>query len=162
MHSDWKIAFRQWAEQLLDGAAGPLCLRLNDAAAVHPAAALLAWTAPAKMLFVTADQHAAENLAAALHDYMLLLDDRRPVWLAPEVKGLRREWLPENEAALCAALEAASAPRPALFIAGAAALLTRLARPAVFHGASCNGEYKSRMPPRRANSPGTWTSISWS
>ena len=80
-----------------------------------------------------ADTAAAERLAAALRTWLELAGDPRPVRLLPSAgQGSRRQWLPENEAARAAALDAARQGVPTLFVATAGALLDPAPPPRLF------------------------------
>ncbi|OGV67772.1 MAG: transcription-repair coupling factor [Lentisphaerae bacterium RIFOXYB12_FULL_65_16] len=86
-----------------------------------------------RLLVVTADTGLAENLIAALQTYWTILGDDRPLIPVPEVSaGHRNQWLPENEAARCAALDRALNPGSAVFITSVFGLLTAAPPPAQY------------------------------
>ena len=81
---------------------------------------------------VTADSSLADTLCPALRCYQEILGDERPLVHVPEVTGPRNTWIPENEAARCAALDAALHPAPALFVLSALSLLSPAPAPGDF------------------------------
>ena len=88
---------------------------------------------PGRVLLAAADSRRAEALATALLEYQTVTGDSRPVVLIPEVEqGNRRQWIPENEAARCAALHALACGTPGIFIAAVPALLAPVLSPADF------------------------------
>lgn len=93
----------------------------------HPGRSLLA---------VFPDGNQADLLIRSLHAWSGLVGDKRAIHRVPEIRGLRREWLPENEAARCAALDAALSGEPAIFVAEVAAVLLGAASPEEFRKAA--------------------------
>lgn len=127
-----------WRQQLLDWAAHcvsatrPLCLHLDGPGVMSAAAHALTAAEADRVVFVTSDAAAAERLADGLTDYAQLLGTIHPIHPVPEVEGLRRQWIPENEAARCAALHAALSGRPGIFVTSAAGLLAPTVSAAAF------------------------------
>ncbi len=99
------------------------------------------------LVAVAADASQADLLAQALADWGQLLDDPRPQHRVAEVRGLRREWMPENEAARCAALDAALSEQPGVFVAEAASLLPGAVPPANFRAAAFAVAVGQTLPP---------------
>jgi transcription-repair coupling factor (superfamily II helicase) len=74
------------------------------------------------LAIVTDDSHAASDLYEALPVYQEILGDSRPLVQVPEVVRARNQWVPENEAGVCAALDAAANTRdPVIFLVSALA-----------------------------------------
>ncbi|MDT8389099.1 MAG: transcription-repair coupling factor [Lentisphaeria bacterium] len=84
------------------------------------------------VVFVTADSAGADALAHSLDCWRNLTGDCRRIIPVPEVRGLRREWFPENEASRCAALDQALGGRPGIYVAETGAVLPTDCDPAAF------------------------------
>ena len=82
-----------------------------------------------RAVVVAADSGRADNLAATLGSLLQLLGETRPVIPLPEVAPGRRQWVPENEAGRCAALDAALSGRNAIFVTTAAVLMSETITP---------------------------------
>jgi transcription-repair coupling factor (superfamily II helicase) len=107
--------------------------RVADAVSLSAMAVAQCQRFPDRVLLVAADSRRAEALATALLEYQTVTGDVRPVVLIPEVEqGARRQWIPENEAARCAALHALAAGAPGIFIAAVPVLLSPVLSPADF------------------------------
>lgn len=76
------------------------------------------------LVVVTPDSNHADFLTRAVEHWWNLVCDPRAVMRIPEIRGLRREWVPENEAARCLAFDAALSGRPSVFIAEVSSLLS--------------------------------------
>ncbi|MFA5203976.1 MAG: DEAD/DEAH box helicase, partial [Lentisphaeria bacterium] len=137
---DWLQAFRAWL-----AAAGPPAghggsppptrrqLPVADVELLPFLLCRLARPLAGPAVVAVADTAAAERLAAALQGWLELAGTPRPVRLLPPAgQTTRRQWIPENDAARAAALDAARAGEPALFIAAAAALLDPVPPPGEF------------------------------
>ena len=131
--ADWQKQIADWAASTrLVG--GPVRFLLRDPATVGITLTRILVARPGRVLVVTADSSAAERLRAALPMYQQMVGDRRPIVFLPEVATIRRnQWLPENEAARCAGLNAAMATDgAAVFLASVTALLTSALSPSRF------------------------------
>jgi len=129
---EWQKRLAGWAAALDVGAASAR-FQLQDDRTVAIVLARLGAVCPGRLLVVTADSSTAEKLSLALSTFQTMLGDEREVICVPEVVTTRRnQWLPENEAARCAALEAALSGRPAIFLTSVAGLLTPTASPETF------------------------------
>ena len=129
----WQNRFRTWAGQWplpAERSDGIVPVAVPDLLAVTVARVLAGL--PRGALVLTAEHAAAETLQAALHVYLELLGDpRRPLLLPPAGNPDRRYWIPQNEAARSAALDAALREPEGIFIAAAGAALARPCRRAV-------------------------------
>ncbi|MFA4944180.1 MAG: transcription-repair coupling factor [Lentisphaeria bacterium] len=86
-----------------------------------------------RLLVLAAEPHTAEALLANLETFRRLLGEPRPLHLLPPAGNpLKRQWMPENEAARSATLAAAAAGAPAVFVAAIAAALAPTLPPARF------------------------------
>ena len=129
---DWRQRLQVWTET---GAAQAdrRSLRLPDETSLAPATARLALQKGHRLVVVAADAARAERLAGSLRAYLELLGDERDVVYVPDVLGLsRNQWMPENEAARCAALEGILGGSPAVFVLTAHSLLCPVLSPAAF------------------------------
>ncbi|MFO7820589.1 MAG: transcription-repair coupling factor [Lentisphaeria bacterium] len=84
------------------------------------------------LVLVAPDSTAAEELQQNLQNYEALFSNFPKIQRVPEIKGLRKDWIPENEAALCAALEVAINDTEAVFVCSASALLCPVSPPGQF------------------------------
>lgn len=101
----------------------------------------------APYLVVTPDNDGAEKLAAAFENYRRILGDARPVVPVPEVSDNRRQWMPENEASRCAALDSALNHVPGFYFAGVRVLLSEVLSPAQFRKDSLSLKIGDEFPP---------------
>jgi transcription-repair coupling factor (superfamily II helicase) len=124
----WRDNFQKWARQTRIPT-GACRFALQDEALLPLAIGQLCLARPARMLVVTADSARAENLATALDSLLQLLGENRPIIPLPEVAPGRRQWVPDNEAGRCAALDAALSGRNALFVSTAQVLMSETITP---------------------------------
>ena len=106
-NKDWQTRFQAWARERMATANRIVvpeprlqALALTRVLAQHPKGAVLA---------VTSDAAELDALANGLEGFRDILGDARPVIPVPEVAPGRRQWMPENEASHCAALQEALA-----------------------------------------------------
>lgn len=128
----WAAFLKQWAILPLHARQG--CrFALADPALIPPALARVLGSCQPRLLVITADAHEAERIATGLRAYCGMLEDERSIVLVPEVVSHRRDqWIPENEAARCAALSRAVSDSPAIFVLSAQSLLSPSVSPARF------------------------------
>lgn len=126
----WQERFAAWAHERTTAANRIVvpekrltALALMRVLAAHPDGAVLV---------ATADAAEAEALANSLEGFRELLGDARPVIPIPEVAPGRRQWMPENEASRCAAMQEALAGTAAIYLASAGTLLSRTLSPKGF------------------------------
>ncbi len=129
--SNWRQDFTQWLRERIPDIPA-VCLHIQERGAAAAAATAFALAHRAPALIITCDQSAAEQLGEALANYSSLLECAWQACTIPEVKGLRREWVPQNEAARCAALDAALSGTPALFVTSVAGALAPAVEPSLF------------------------------
>jgi len=131
-----------WQEQLgrwvREGCAvhPPGCARVADVQVTPAVAAGVALAADGVVVIVAAEEGDAERLAGELRNLQAMVGDRRPARVVPAIRGLRREWVIENEAARCAALDAALTGEPGIFLTSVAGLLGTTTDPALFRRVS--------------------------
>ncbi len=126
----WQERFGAWAHE--KGASANRIVvpeaRLSAVALMR----VLAQHPTGAVLVATADAAEAEALANSLEGFRELLGDGRPVIPVPEVAPGRRQWMPENEASRCAALQEAVAGTNAIYLASAGTLLSQTLSPKGF------------------------------
>jgi transcription-repair coupling factor (superfamily II helicase) len=128
----WQTIFRSWLLTPLPKALEPQHLLLDHAAIPLAVAKVLA-THSGRVAIITPDSRSMETLGNALATFQGITQDARELIQVPAVSyGQRRQWIPENEAARCAALDAALSGNPHIFIASAASLLSRAIPPKSF------------------------------
>ena len=127
---DWQTRFQAWARERTSTANRIVvpeprlqALALTRVLAQHPKGAVLA---------VTSDAAELDALANGLDGFRDILGDARPVIPVPEVAPGRRQWMPENEASHCAALQEALAGTEAIYLASAGTLLSKTLSPKGF------------------------------
>ncbi len=84
------------------------------------------------LLVVVSDSLRAERLADSLNSFRELSGEEREIISIPEVVSGRQQWVAENEAGHCAALEALLSGRQAIYLATAQVLLNPTLSPAGF------------------------------
>ncbi|MBP5301204.1 MAG: hypothetical protein J6Y80_07330, partial [Victivallales bacterium] len=127
---NWQERFQAWSREKC-GAPNRLvipekrlqALALMRVLASHPSGSLLV---------ATADASALDELANSLESFRELLGDSRSVIPIPEVSPGRRQWMPENEASHCAALQEALSGTEGIFLATAGTLLSQTLSPQGF------------------------------
>ena len=129
--SGWHDTFRQWVGQA-NIPKGAFRLALHDYALVPLALAEVLAHREGSLLVIAADSARADSLGIAIGSYMKLMDDRRPVVPLQELVLGKHQWVPENEAERCAALEVALKGTAAIFIATVPALLSKCISPKGF------------------------------
>ena len=130
--SHWRNTFKNWARSFSLGG-GRQAIRLQDAEALSTALTHVTVQRSGPVLIVAPDSAASEQVQADTESFLTVLNDSRPVFSIPEVSCSRpRAWLPENEAARCAALDRALQQEPAVFFASVHALMSRTIPPAEF------------------------------
>ena len=129
--SGWHDTFRQWVGQA-NIPKGAFRLALHDYALVPLALTQVLAHRSGSLLVIAADSARADSLGVAIGSYMKLMDDRRPVVPLQELVLGKHQWVPENEAGRCAALEVALKGTPAIFIATVPALLSKCISPKGF------------------------------
>jgi transcription-repair coupling factor (superfamily II helicase) len=131
--SIWRTRFRAWIRAGATLPSGRLRFALHDEALV-PVTLVRAFAArPGRVAVVVADSHRADRIVAGLSALMPIAGDERPVIQVPDVVSTQRgQWIPENEAARCAALETALRGEPGVFVVTAQGLLTPTLAPAAF------------------------------
>jgi transcription-repair coupling factor (superfamily II helicase) len=130
---EWRERLRAWLRR--DGTAlqGRVRFALHDEALVPLTLARVAVSRPGRLAVVVADSHRADLVLAGLAALLPLAEERRPVVHVPDVVPTRRgQWLPENEAARCAAMGTALGEQDAIFVVTAQGLLTPAILPAAF------------------------------
>jgi len=129
----WRERFRAWLRNCAPPQVGRVRFALHDEALVPVTLvrALAAWTG--RVAVVVADSHRADMVLAGLRALMPLAGDPRPLVNVPDVVATQRgQWIPENEAARCAALETAVRGADAVFVVTAQGLLTPTLAPTDF------------------------------
>lgn len=134
---EWLRPLHRWAAALPlpppDRQSGGILVRLHDPKlSAAGMARLLTHLPDSGIVIAAADNSAAESLAASLAAFLPLFGEKRAVIPVPEVSSGRRQWQPDNEAGLSAALQAALSGEKAIFIAGAATLIARTLPPSGF------------------------------
>lgn len=124
----WRDILQKWARQARIPS-GACRFALHDDELLPLAIGQLCLARPSRLVVVAADSGRAENLAATLGSLLQLLGETRPVIPLPEVAPGRRQWVPENEAGRCAALDAALSGRNAIFVTTAAVLMSETITP---------------------------------
>ena len=84
------------------------------------------------LLVVVSDSLRAERLADSLNSFRQLSGEEREIVIIPEVAPGRQQWVPENEAGRCAALEWLLSGHQAIYLATAQVLLSRALSPKSF------------------------------
>jgi transcription-repair coupling factor (superfamily II helicase) len=84
------------------------------------------------LLVVVSDSLRAERLANSLNSFRQLSGEEREIVIIPEVAPGRQQWVPENEAGRCAALEWLLSGHQAIYLATAQVLLSRALSPESF------------------------------
>ncbi len=131
MH-EWKQRLVAWCDACRTDSA-VVRFALPDPVTVGITLARVMSVTPNRLLIVAPDSSTAEDLSIVLPTYQQMVGDERPVVLIPEVvTGRANQWLPENEAARCAALDAVVRNEPGVFVASVAALLTPALAPSEF------------------------------
>ncbi len=131
----WLDIFRPWLRREALGIPGDGAVPLAVAEAELIPIELLRVLAgtEGRLLVVTGEHAAAEQLLAALETFRPYTAETRPFLLLPPAGDpKKRQWLPEYEAARNAALDAAVGGAPAVFIACAAAVLAPAPPPRQF------------------------------
>ena len=146
--SHWRGQFSKWAA-CSSADHGAVRFQLQDPATVAVTLARIIAGCPERLVVVTADSRDAGRLTHALPTYQNILGDERPMVFVPElVMGRGDQWLPENEAARCAALDAALAARPVIFVMSVSAFLGPVMAPDTFAQRSfCLATGDSHMSP---------------
>ena len=84
------------------------------------------------LLVVVSDSLRAERLADALGAFREISGEKRAIISIPEVSTGRQQWVPENEAGRCAALESLLSGQAAIYLATAQVLLNPTLSPKEF------------------------------
>ncbi|MBP5639076.1 MAG: transcription-repair coupling factor [Victivallales bacterium] len=126
----WRDRFTAWADVRFPESA--FRLALHDYSLVPAALALVLKNRTGRLLVVTADQGKADQLNSDISAYMKLLGDSRPLIPVNELTLGKNQYVPENEAGRCAALEAALDGYPAIFITTVPVLLSKTLSPKGF------------------------------
>ncbi len=126
----WVSKFRKWAK---GGQNSPDEIEIGEKRLAPIVLPRLMSRFPAgQVLVAVADTTTAEEMVAAWEIWRQLLGDKRPAIIVPDVALGRRQWLPENEASRCAALQEALTGTPALYVATANTLLSQTLSPKGF------------------------------
>ena len=128
--TDWRGRLQGWAATPLPE--GALRVALHDEELLALGAARVASQRRGRVLVVCADEGRAEQLAAGVASFLRLLGDGRLVVPLSELTCGRGQWVPENEASRCAALELALSGREAVFVGTAAVLMSETLAPRGF------------------------------
>ena len=107
-------------------------MELHDYALLPLALAQLLGHRDGRLLVIAADSARADALSSALDSYMKLMGDKRLIVPLQELVLGKYQWVPENEAGRCAALEVALKGTPAVFLATVPALLSKCVSPKGF------------------------------
>ena len=129
--SGWHDTFKQWVSQA-NIPKGAFRLALHDYALVPLALSQVLAHREGSLLIIAADSARADALGAALDCYMKLMGDKRLLVPLQELVLGKYQWVPENEAGRCAALEVALKGTPAVFLATVPALLSKCISPKGF------------------------------
>ncbi|NLG14550.1 MAG: transcription-repair coupling factor [Lentisphaerae bacterium] len=131
MSKGWLDKISQWISeaQLPEGA---FRFALHDYSLVPIALSMVLSYRRDRVLVIAADSSRAEVLCSGLGSYLKLLGDERPIVPVEELVLGRHQWVPENEAGRCAALELALSGRPAIFVSTVPALMSRSITPKGF------------------------------
>ncbi len=144
--ADWRKRFDTWASRT--HVTLPCCrFALHDQALVPAALAAISKTCTDRLLVLVPDSASAEALGGQLETLLALLGDIRPVISLPEINAGRRQWIPENEAGRCAALECALDGKPAVFLSTPMALMSRTVAPNLFQKRTFTLRKGDTMPP---------------
>ncbi len=130
----WRERFRAWVQGGRPAVlTGRVRFALHDEALV-PVTLLRAFAGrPGRVGVVVADSHRGDSIVAGLAALLPIAGDERPVIQVPDVVATQRgQWIPENEAARCAALETALRGGDGIFVVTAQGLLSPTLAPAAF------------------------------
>jgi transcription-repair coupling factor (superfamily II helicase) len=129
----WRTHFRAWIRECPALGAGRVRFALHDEALVPLTLVRAFGSCPGRVAVVVADGQRADQVVAGLGALMPCAGDERAVIQVPDVVSTQRGlWIPENEAARCAALEAALRGQDGIFVVTAQGLLTPTLAPAAF------------------------------
>ncbi|MFA6723284.1 MAG: transcription-repair coupling factor [Lentisphaeria bacterium] len=104
-----------------------------DSAALLPAAITrILKHRQGSVLIVVADSLRMERLADSLASLTQLCGEKRPIVSIPELLSTRQQWIPENEAARCAALHSILEGEEAIYLSSASVLLQETLEPESF------------------------------
>lgn len=126
----WRERLRAWAGVPLP--AGAFRLSLHDEELLSIGVACVAQSRRERLLVVVPDESGVERLSAGLTAFLRLLGDQRLVVPLTELTCGRGQWVPENEAERCAALELALSGRAAVFVGTPQVLLSETLSPRGF------------------------------
>jgi len=129
--STWKETLRKWCLQT-EIPSGWTAISLRDYSLVPLAVAQIVSQRQGSLLVVVADAAKLDALSNALDTYRKVLGDPRPLIPLPEVAISRSQWVPENEAGRCAALEAALNQRVGIYLTTVQVLLSSTLSPRKF------------------------------
>lgn len=127
---DWRARVRDWATTPLPASA--FRMALHDAALVPAALVQVLASRKDTILIVAPDQGKADTIGTTLSAYMKIIGDKRTLVPVNELTLGRNQWVPENEASRCAALELALSGKPAVFLATAQVLMSSTLSPKGF------------------------------
>jgi transcription-repair coupling factor (superfamily II helicase) len=131
--ASWRERLRAWFRGAGVAARGRLVFSLHDEALVPLTLARVFAARPGRLAVVVADSHRLDMVLAGLAAVLPLAGDERRVVSVPDVaSGRRGQWVPENEAARCAAMQTALSGEAVAFVVTAQGLLTPAIQPAAF------------------------------
>ncbi|MCR4574688.1 MAG: transcription-repair coupling factor [Lentisphaeria bacterium] len=129
--SGWQDTFKKWVADAKIPK-GAFRMELHDYDLLPLALAQLLGHREGSLLVIAADSARADALSSALDSYMKLMGDKRLIVPLQELVLGKYQWVPENEAGRCAALEVALKGTPAIFLATVPALLSKCISPKGF------------------------------
>ena len=130
--TEWREKFKTWARSAALPP-GSCQLGLYDEDLLSAGLAqVLASRNDGSLIVVTSDSSRLDAVAASLESFRKLLGDDRSVIPLPEVALNRQQWVPENEAGRCAALETALSGKPAIYVTTATVLMSATISPTGF------------------------------
>ncbi|MBT3374936.1 MAG: transcription-repair coupling factor [Lentisphaerae bacterium] len=133
--AEWQDKLRQWACMLPEPvAAQSICVQYQDPSTLGLSLGPVAQATSGQVVVVTADCSAAESATTVLSTFFAMLDVARTVTHVPEVSSTegRAQWVPENEASRCAALDLALSDSSGVFVMSAATYVGRAVTPEAF------------------------------
>jgi len=129
----WRERLRGWLRGPELASRGRLRFALHDEALVPVTLTRVLAARPGRLAVVVADSHRADMVLAGLAALLPVAGESRRVVPVPDVASTRRsQWVPENEAGRCAAMEIALGAQDVVFVITVQGLLTPAILPAAF------------------------------
>ncbi len=144
---EWRTKLVHWAETAPRNQTWPLRIKVLDKAGMPPALMATLLQDEGRIVIVTSDVAASEEVLRAFRDHTNLLGESRTLYQLPDITGeARREWDPADESRRCACLYAALSNDPLVFVCTASSIVAATPKPRDF-GEQCfqlregSGEY---------------------